>query len=58
MTLDRFPGKVRARWFDTTTGDTRPTSATPPSPRGEHAFTLADQNAAGDADRIVVLDLR
>jgi hypothetical protein len=56
VTLDRFPGAVSARWFDPTTGDTRPASAAPLSPRGEHTFTPPGQNAAGDADWMLAIE--
>lgn len=56
VTLNRFPGAVNARWFDPTTGDTRPASAAPLNPRGEDTYTPPGQNAAGDADWVLVMD--
>ncbi|MBK9138936.1 MAG: hypothetical protein IPM17_09275 [Verrucomicrobia bacterium] len=57
VTLDRFPGAVTARWFDPTTGDTSPASGAPLSPRGQHTFTPPGQNAASDADWVLVMTI-
>ncbi|MBK9138500.1 MAG: hypothetical protein IPM17_07025 [Verrucomicrobia bacterium] len=40
------------------TGDTPAASAAPLSPRGEHSFTPPGNNAAGDADWLLVLNAK
>jgi len=58
VTLDRLPGRVSARWFDPTTGDTRAASAAPLSPHGAHIFTPPGKNAVGDLDWVLAIDVR
>lgn len=57
LTIDatRFAGRVRARWFDPTTGTYQPASPARFPNSGTVRFTAPEQNVAGDRDWVLVL---
>ena len=56
VNMARMAGpRVRARWYDPTTGEYRTVSGSPFPPRGRRTFTVPGKNHAGDDDWVLVL---
>lgn len=51
-----FAGAVGTRWFHTATGQAIAVLGSPFVPRGQHPLILPGNNAAGDADWVLVIE--
>jgi hypothetical protein len=56
--LARFEGPVTARWYDPTTGIFTPVAGSPFAGRSTHDFSPSGNNAAGDGDWVLVLQVK
>jgi len=54
--LDRLQGPVAARWFDPTSGQSRPAEASSIPQKGKHDFTPPAKNGAGEGDWGLILE--
>ena len=56
VNMARMAGpRVRAQWYDPTTGEYRTVSGSPFPPRGRRTFTVPGKNHGGDDDWVLVL---
>jgi hypothetical protein len=53
--LAKLSGRVKASWFDPTSGQSRPVEGSPFKNNGNRDFTSPGKNAAGESDFVLVL---